>query len=455
MAHRIKAVVTVVLVGCLCGAAGAQLNATTQLLDSPVKIEGEVYAASGVVMCSVALPSTASMFGCDTVTGTLAPVEMFAGELFGSFRVWSYDENCVPTATWSTALVGGTTMTGLAMENGDTAHYWAVTLGGSVNEYVYGVGTATGASIPFVTVGAAGSAVIDDNQAGEILCINDIVLDTYTCVDMLASGAFVCSYANVDNSGGGAFGNGHGDAVFPADCSGATLVHATGELTAGGVERVGQYDCGVVDPACSDRWCIGSITAFTNGIEEFERNGDRCLQLVDNAASRVVILCQVHEGCQDIDPDMNLIFVNASQGGPDYTVEMLSGGPLGVSTLKTVAGNGRFVHHMRAGFPDAGTITPLFDLGNACFDFLTHASSSVIENNVGFTTLVGASRYFTATIPDPAKAPTFLPSLTQGLVDIANMPVGSQWTHQSIHVNSASSSKKGGSLSNAVCMEIQ
>ena len=129
-------------------------------------------------------------------------------------------------------------------------------------------------------------------------------------------------------------------------------------------------------------------------------------------------------------------------------------GPIGVSTLKTPAGNGKFVHHMRAGFPTASSITTLFDLGDACFDFFDHTSSAVIENNVGLPGLVGASRYFTAAIPDPAKAPTFLPSLTQGLVDTLNLPVGSHWTHQSIHVNPAASSTKGGSLSNAVCVEM-
>jgi len=94
--------------------------------------------------------------------------------------------------------------------------------------------------------------VIDDHRTG------DISADTFTCLDLKAGGAFVCSYANVDRSASGAFGNGPGDAVDPSRCAGATLVNASGTINEGPVARVGQSECAnpVPTSAWRDRWIV-------------------------------------------------------------------------------------------------------------------------------------------------------------------------------------------------------
>jgi hypothetical protein len=407
-----------------------------------------------VVVCSIALPGTAALFGADTVTGTSSPVNMYAGELFGAFRVWLYDEGCAPITTWSTAFVGGT-MTGLASPNGVAGVYWAINPGGTADLYTLGVGVATGVSIPLVATGLLGSAVVDDNQAGEVLCVNDIVADAYTCVDstVAGGGAFICSFANSDNTGSGAFGNGNGDAVAPGDCSGQTLVQGTGTIAEAQVTRVGQYDCTGADAACTDRWSVAAFSTFTNGIEEFDLGGIRTLHMLDNAGSNVFILQQPVgiSDCQDIDGDMDLVYCNASQGGANFSVDVDTTSTLSVAAHKTGAGNGKFVHQMWAGEPDGTTVTALFDLGNSCHDFLGGAVANY--NNVGKTNIVGASNYFGTGISDPGKAPIFI--ITQAAIDTANLAAGSKWTHQQIALNASASSKKGGSLSNALIMSMQ
>lgn len=467
MLQRPTLCLAVIVLTALCSGAFAQGNAAANLLDSPVKTEGVYYFGEAVV-CSMALPGTAALFGADTLTGSSGPVIQYCGELFGTFRVWEFDEACTPTATWSTAYAGAT-MTGLASPNGDTTKYWVVNPGGSADQHDYGIGTATGVTVPLVATGLLGAGVVDDGQAGEILCVNDIVLDAYTCVDLSAAGAFVCSFANGDNTGGGAFGNGVGDSAAPADCSGGTLVASTGTIGEGQVMRVGQYLCpGGVVAGCTDRWSVGAFSTFTNGIEEFDLSGVRSLTMVDNAGSIVLILQQPVgiANCQDIDADMDLLYVNGSQGfNPffgvgSHEVDVDTTGTLDVGVQKTAAGNGKFVADLWSGRPSAASagpgvgIVPLFDLGNACFDFLG-GTAVVIENNVGKTNIVGASNYFGTAIADPAKAPTFLASLTQASIDTANLPAGSAWTLQSIHLNGAASSKKGGSLSNAIVLDMQ
>jgi hypothetical protein len=290
------------------------------------------------------------------------------------------------------------------------------------------------------------------------MCIDDIATDTYTCINAAAGGAFLCSYANADNTGSGAFGNSVGDAVTPGDCSGATLIQATGTIGEGQVTRVGQYNCTISDPACTDTWSVGQFSTFVNGVEEFDAAGTKALAVVDNVTSVWLILVQPTgiADCQDIDANMDVVFVNGGQGtaGNGYNVDVAASGTLSVANQKTPAGNGKFVHHMNAGTPNAGTVTKLLDLGNSCFPFLG-GSPVVVENNVGKTSQVGASNYFGSPIADPAKAPTFLQSLLQPVIDTANLPIGSQFTHQSIHLNGAASSTKGGSLSNGVVMSMQ
>ena len=458
---RKVALFAVICVACFGMTAMAQQNALTSALDSPIKMEAESYAANEAVACSLVLPASAALFGTDYDGGTGIFIQ---NELFSPFRIFQFDENCAITGTtWSTIGVVGTTLTGIGYPNGTAGGtYWACDPfgGATVTEYGFGTGIATGAAFPTPVGGSVwGSLVVDNNQGGEVMCINEIALDSTTCVNAAAGGSVLCFYPNADNAGGGgAFGNGTSDAVAPADCSGQTLVNSSGTITEGQVVRAGQYDCTGNDPACTDRWDF-AITGsfFINGICEYSAlSGARNMMCADNVTSTMFNLEQpIGIGdCQAIDADMDLVWVNGSQGGGGFNVNVNTAGTLAVGVQKTGAGNGKFVHHMNAGVPTAATVGPLFDLGNNCFPFLG-GSPAVVENNVGKTNLVGSSNYFGPPIADPSKAPTFLASLLQANVDTANLGAGQQFTHQLIALNGAASSSKGGSLSNGVIMTMQ
>lgn len=443
--------------------ARAQADALLRAVDSPIKMQPQSYAANEAVKCSLPLPASAALFGTDTkgaVSTGGGSCEIITNELFSPFRVFRTDCTLTPLSTWSSAGIVGLTVTGIAFPNAGAGTYWQVDpFGGAViTEFTTGTGVPTGNNLPTPAGGSVwGSLVFDDNLPGEILCINEIALDATTCIDANAGGVVVCTYPNSDNSGGaGAFGNGTGDAVNPGDCSGQTLVNASGTITEAQVTRVGQYDCTGADPACADRWSTAvTASTFINGVEEFPYHSDRALVAIDNVTSVIFILSQPVgiADCQDIDADMDVVWVNGSQGGGGFVVNVNVNATLAVAVRKTSAGNGRFIHHMNAGIPNSSTVGALFDLGNRCFPFLG-GSPAVIENNVGKTGLVGASNYFGAAISDPAKAPTFLASLLQPAIDVTNLPAGVSFTHQLIAVNSASSSAKGGSLSNAVVMTM-
>ncbi len=434
--------------------AVAQDNSVAGLFDSPVKVESESYQMGAVLTCSASYPGTAALFGADTVVEG-ASSRFLVNELFGTFRTWEMDAACNLIATWSTAF-SGSTQTGVAVPNGNTSVYWAVdTAASTVDQYVRGTGAATGVSVPLSGGLLYGAMVIDDNQPGQIGCYDEIVNDTYTCIDMTANGAFLCQYANQDNTGAGAFGNAIGDALVPSDCSGATLVQATGPIGGGQVTCVGQYDCNVVDPSCLCTWDVGVYSTFTNDVEEFDLNGMHGLIMVDNSSSSVYILIRSIgiQDCQPNDTGMNLLWANASQGGAFSTVIVPQTAPLSTAMHRAPGGDGRFVFHLDAGVPGITTVTSLFDLGNTCFPFLrsTHA---VVENNVGRTDLIGASSYFAALKPDPAHSPAFIQP-TAPVVDAANMPSGSFFTGQSVHVNAQSSSTRGASISNPLIYNVQ
>lgn len=452
---RKVALLAVACVALVCVTAQAQQNSVVNLLDSPVKHDGGVYNAGETITCSVALPASAALFGTDTIGATNTYI---TDELFAPFRVFQTDSACNLLSSWSTAFTTGGTMTGIAVPNGNTSVYWAVDpFAFTAFQFNLPGGTANGTSVALPAGSLLGAAVVDNNQGGEVMCIDDIATDTYSCINA-NTGAFMCSYANADNTGSGAFGNGMGDAVSTADCSGATLVQATGTINELQVTRVGQYDCVTFDPACTDRWDVAFISTFVNGIEEDTIGGARSLVVADNVTATWLVVQQPIgiNDCQDIDANMDVVYVNGGQGtqAGGYNVNVSASSTLAVADQKTTAGNGKFVHHMNAGTPNAGTVSKLFDLGNQCFPFVGGAPA-VVENNVGKTNLVGASNYFAAPIADPAKAPTFLASLTQVVIDTTNLPAGSSWTHQAIHLNGAASSKKGGSLSNAVVMTMQ
>jgi len=450
----------------LAGTAVGQQNPLTSLLDSPVKSDREIYQAGEQIVCSLPLPGTAAMFGADTVDGSAANKTFITDELFAPFRVWEGDGACQLVQTWSTAFAGGT-MTGIANPNNKIgATYWVLNpAGGTADEHLFGIGAATGTTVPLPAGGALpGPLVIDDNQAGEIGCFQDIGLDVITCIDFAAGGAFVCSYANVDNTGAGAFGNGIDDAVDTSVCGGATLVNASGTINEGQVTRVGQYDCNVPvpDAACANRWDVGQFSTFVNGIDEFDElnpgagGGEERLCLVDNVTSTMLIVNQPVgiTDCQDINANMDVLFVNGSQGGVTFTVDVRRSTTVSTGLQRVTGSNGKFIYHMNAGFPTQSTVGPLFDLGNECFPFIGGSPPpAVVENNVGKTNLVGSSNYFGDPISDPAKAPVFV-CPTQARIDTVNFPAGSIFTVQSIHLNPAASSSKGGSLSNAIVVRF-
>lgn len=460
---RKVALLAIVAVAMIGVNAMAQQNPVTSLLNSPVKSDGEVYNVGEVIACSVALPATAALFDVDTRDDAAASKQFIVNELFGSFRVWEVDQACNITASWSTAFPG-TTMTGVAVPNSTTARYWAVNPIGAntVDLYVYGTGVAAGTSIPLPvsSVNLWGAAVVDDHAAGERMVLDEISDDIYAAINVGSGGAFICSYINQDNTGGGAFGNGVGDATDISGCGGAHTLQATGTIAEGQVTRVGQYGfngttCSTVDPACSDIWSVGQFSTFVNGIDEVLVAGTNSLVIVDNVGSNVLLLQQPTNitDCQDID-DVKVLFVNGSRGGGDFSVDVNTAATLstGMQRETSFGANGRFVFHLNAGTPNASTVTPLFDLGNGCFPFLAKAGASpaVVENNVGKTNLVLSSNYFGSPIADPAKAPTFLGSLTQAVIDTANLPAGSQWTGQSIHQAAGSPHSQPGVLSNGV-----
>lgn len=439
----------------VAAAARAQVDARLQLLDSPVKTRSATPRSGEAVVCSLALPTSAALYDLDTVTGSDGPVELITGELWGSFRVWKLDEGCSLLSTWSTAL-GGTTQTGLAVANGDPGAYWAIDAGTATAElFLMGVGTSLGVTMVLPGTGTMGAAVIDDNQAGEILCIADVTFDLFRCIDTANPGVELCRYASQDDTGGGAFGNGIGDAVSPDDCSGQTLVQATGTTGEGQVTRVGQYDCSGAAPACANRWSVTAFSTFTTGIDEFDLGGVRTLAMNANETSVVfllqtpICLCD----CQDID-GMDTLWVNASQGGAAFSVSVPVDGTLSAAIHRPENGSGKFVAQLHAGAPSGATIVELFDLGNACFDYLD-GSAAVVENLIGKTDLLGQTSYFGAPRPDPQGAPSFLQSLMQPEIDVANLAAGTDWSFQAIMRNSASSSKKGASLTNGIVLYMQ
>jgi len=199
----------------LGGTAAAQQDPLTTLLDSPVKAEREEYRAGPTLFCTRPLPGTAALFGVDTADGAAPTKSFVADQLFAPFRVWELDENGTLVQTWSTVFAG-TTQTGIAVPNaGPGAGYWVLNPGsGTADLHRFGSGAPAGIRVPLPAGGRfPGPLVIDDHQPGEIGCFQDIGLDLISCIDMSAGGAFLCSYANIDNTGSGAFGNGIGDAA--------------------------------------------------------------------------------------------------------------------------------------------------------------------------------------------------------------------------------------------------
>jgi len=185
---RKVALLAVACVALLCVTAQAQQNSATNLLDSPVKSEA-TYNIGETIVCSVALPGTAALFGTDTLSATVD--QFLTDELFGAFRVWKTDAACTIISSWSTAFAGST-MTGIALPNGSTTTYWTIDpFGFSATLYTVGTGLSTGTTIPIPAGSLWGEAVVDNNQGGQVMCIDDIATDTYSCINAAAGGAFL------------------------------------------------------------------------------------------------------------------------------------------------------------------------------------------------------------------------------------------------------------------------
>jgi len=445
----------------------AQKDAGYRLFDSPEKRKpaGGVFLADEV-KCSVELGGggvPASLFGVDLEEGIIGKGQnnFFVNELFSPFRVFFATDDCDMVNSFTTAFPGSTA-TGIASDHVNFT-YWLVDLeAGVVREFQPLFGTATGDICPLPSgfSGNWGPMVIDNNQPGRIAYVQDIADDVIVEFD-LATCTAGCTFANPDAGGGvGAFGNGLGDACDPDACGGSTLLVSSGTVDEGQVTRVSQTDCS--GNTCRDTWdlvtpLVPSGEDFVNGIEEFDDLEGNCfLAVVGNATNQLFVLQRGDAGigdCQDIDANMDVLFVNGSRGGPGLTVPVDPATSIATSLQRTPAGNGKFVFHLNEGTPDGASVTPLLDLGSSCFPFIG-GSPSVVENNVGKTSAVGASNYFGTAISDPDRAPTFV-CPTQAEIDTANLPSGSQWTAQSVHLNDAASSKRGASLSNALIVQMQ
>lgn len=453
---------TLLCVMVLATTVAAQRNAAVDLLDSPIKHEHAVYDVAAI-SCSLPLPGTAALFGVDEVLPGAANVQLVTNELNAPFRVWQSDQSCTLISSWNTAFPGPTA-TGIAVAN-NPATYWLLDPQAlQAIEFNLGVGNQTGNAFPLpLGLPLPGPAVIDSNAVvPETLCFQDIILDQIFCVDVGAGGAPLCNFANADNTGSGAFGNGIGDAADPTACANATLVHSSGTAAEGQVTRVGQYDC--INGTCASTWLIGSLSTFINGIEEFLPGGpmpgpvgDPCLAIVDNVTSTLIILCEVPGigECQEVDAGSDVLFVNGSQGGAvTLAVRIDRDATLDTAMQQISGSNGKYIFHFNPGEPSSATITPLLDLGDMCFPFLS-ATPAVVANNVGKTNLAGASNYFGTPQPDPTKAPAFINSMSQSVIDQFNFPSGSKWTGQAVAVNPASSSKRLASKTNGTifCFE--
>jgi hypothetical protein len=283
----------------------------------------------------------------------------------------------------------------------------------------------------------------------------------------LVNGAVGCSFSNPDNTGSGAYGNGMSEAVDPSACLGATLVMATGSILEGQVTRASQVDCS--GTVCATTWDMAptytSGEFFVNGVEEFSAQtgavGEKRLMVLGNVTSLCFNMGKPVgiSDCQGADaPDSDVLYVNSSQGGGNYTVNIDNTAPLGLAIQNPPAGgNGKYVVHLNGGSPSSGTITSLpAGLGSACHPLLVppggSANPACIWNNIGKTNKVGSSKYFGTPIANPPKAPVYFWTDADG--DSANFTNPSQWTIQGVIINLGSSSPKNASVTNAIIVSV-
>lgn len=443
-----------VLLAIAADRAIAQHDAGIALLEARVRGAAPPVRAIETLECRREFEAGVSLFGVDDLPASISD-DVLVSELYPPFRIWRLAPHCGLVDRWETLdLEGAERLTGIAISN-DGFTYWQLDpeQTATAREFILPGGLPTGVSVPLPPgfgTGLFGPAAIDSNdESGSILYTEEVTSDTIIGID-LDSRSLVCMFANADNSGEGAFGNGLGDAADPQLC-GANLVVSSGTPTEGRVMRVGQYDC--ASSGCSDVWDVGALATFINDIEEWSTVGGRTLLgLVDNATSTFLILERDLDAfdCAPIDPDTDLVWVNGRQGGEgiEFGIEVPVDATLATAIQRLAGSNGRFVAQVHQGRPNAATITRLDDLGLACFDF-RGGGASIVANNLGRPDLVGPSSYFGAASPDPPPAPTFIDP-TQPVVDAANLPIGSTWMVQAVIANPRAASRRRLSLTNVV-----
>lgn len=128
----------------------------------------------------------------------------------------------------------------------------------------------------------------------------------------------------------------------------------------------------------------------------------------------------------------------------------------GVMLGAPAGGNGTFVVHANSGTPSvSGEVSLPLNLGTVCFPMFLNqgATPLAVWNNSGRIAKFGASEYFDGSaIPDPLAAPSVFLRLFDG--DTANLPVGTIITFQGLLVDPGSISSLGGSVTNAVVLDI-
>ena len=141
------------------------------------------------------------------------------------------------------------------------------------------------------------------------------------------------------------------------------------------------------------------------------------------------------------------LYINGSTGGADRAVEVAEDDLIVVTmVLPPDAGNGKFVLHADLGAPTLHTQAILpFDVGTSCFPFLLTAGATpvIVANNIGKTSLVGASEFFGIQQDDPERATTSFAYF--------GLPMGTTvLTFQGLIVDPGAVSAKGVSLTNGV-----
>jgi len=461
------------LVVCLAPASPVfgQVHAETQLLFPPDPQEADLQQAGDKVRCSIAFSAANGdcVFGVSELKGATPPgqpVEFIISSQTPPFNIFRIDENCNILSSWSTVSVAGG-LTGLAFDTNTGNTYWMMQqcpLPKQMIEFQMGSGQPTGRSCLVGNAGVKGPMCTNDNSGvPNDFYFEDISQDTIFQIDPVTC-TFGCSFANPDNAGVGAFGNGIDDAADTSTCG--EMVVTSGTINEGRVVRVGQLDCANPTPlpGCSDTWnLLNSLgptgASFHQGVAEFiDSQQTKCLAVNDGNVNMFFI---VHGGrglhdCQGIDNE-ELVTVNFSRGGVDRVFFASANGPYTARVAKPAAGGrGKFVFNANAGTPNDSTITTLpSSLGDICFDpLIPHPPTlSIIANNIGRRNRIGSSMYFGTPVPDPPRAPAI--AFQNGAGDTANMPAGSCWTLQAVILNPAATSPRGGSVTNAVLLVLQ